>query len=371
MSLDPAKFQVAIVGAGPAGCVAASLLARAGFRVALIEQSRFPREKVCGECLSALGAEVLRRNNLLPQLPSHAVPLTHGRVFAGDELVAEVPLPLPMWGLSRSVLDTMLLDEARESAACVMQPARVEACQLEKCPVLTIRDLNSNQVSSVRANIVLIADGKGSLLHRDVPSTGSLGVKCHLTNVEGAMNCIHLFGVTGHYVGLAPIEGDRWNLAFTVPAQRVTALRGDLTALLASMKNENPALARHLHHAARVGAWHTCPLPRFPVASVWEENVIPLGNASAAIEPIGGEGMGLAIASAELASREIIASVREGRAVDLSSLRAEFRRLWNARQLGCRMAGIAISNRWLAPAAVRFLQDFPDVGSSVISFLGK
>src|SRR5882724_12300454 len=53
--------SVTIIGAGPAGSAAALMLARRGWSVTLIEQHRFPRDKVCGECLSALGIEVATR----------------------------------------------------------------------------------------------------------------------------------------------------------------------------------------------------------------------------------------------------------------------------------------------------------------------
>ena len=46
-------FDVAVIGAGPAGATAARLLAMAGRRVALIEKNQFPRRKVCGEFISA------------------------------------------------------------------------------------------------------------------------------------------------------------------------------------------------------------------------------------------------------------------------------------------------------------------------------
>ncbi|MGB6055826.1 MAG: FAD-dependent monooxygenase, partial [Burkholderiaceae bacterium] len=46
--LDPRLFDAAIVGAGPAGAHLAALLARRGCAVALVDKSRFPRDKVCG-----------------------------------------------------------------------------------------------------------------------------------------------------------------------------------------------------------------------------------------------------------------------------------------------------------------------------------
>ena len=53
------RFDAVIVGAGPAGSTAAILLARAGWSVALVEKQRFPRRKVCGECLAASNLPLL------------------------------------------------------------------------------------------------------------------------------------------------------------------------------------------------------------------------------------------------------------------------------------------------------------------------
>jgi len=54
-----AAFDAVIIGAGPAGCAAAILLARAGWSVALVEKQRFPRRKVCGECIAASNLPLL------------------------------------------------------------------------------------------------------------------------------------------------------------------------------------------------------------------------------------------------------------------------------------------------------------------------
>ena len=58
MILDPASdWDAVVIGAGPAGSVAASLLARTGRRTLLVERATFPRTKVCGGCLAPAGVE--------------------------------------------------------------------------------------------------------------------------------------------------------------------------------------------------------------------------------------------------------------------------------------------------------------------------
>ena len=74
-------WDVLVVGAGPAGAVAAHELARRGARVLLADRVDFPRGKVCGGCLSVRGLGVLNQLGL-GDLPKRlgAVPLTHARL---------------------------------------------------------------------------------------------------------------------------------------------------------------------------------------------------------------------------------------------------------------------------------------------------
>ncbi|MGH9340642.1 MAG: NAD(P)/FAD-dependent oxidoreductase [Acidobacteriota bacterium] len=65
-------FDVAVVGAGIAGCTTAALLGRAGFRVLLLDKAAFPRSKVCGEGLMPAGAAMLARLGLLDRLSGSA-----------------------------------------------------------------------------------------------------------------------------------------------------------------------------------------------------------------------------------------------------------------------------------------------------------
>src|SRR4051794_6861569 len=117
--------DVTIIGAGPAGTTAAFALAKRGWDVTLIEQQRFPRDKVCGESLSALGLEVLTRLGLIDRLQSLAPTLLRSTILhSSDGRHLTCPLPRPMWGLSRLAMDTALLEAARSVGVCVLQPAR-------------------------------------------------------------------------------------------------------------------------------------------------------------------------------------------------------------------------------------------------------
>lgn len=338
------------------------LLARAGVPTILIEQHRLPRDKVCGECLSALGIEVLDRSGareVVAQLKP--VALERALIHAPNGAMVELRLPARMWGISRRALDHTLLDHARASGVRVVQPARCERIERNR---IVVRDLTLNRMEEIETTCVIVADGKGS------PTT-DLGIKAHFTGVHGPRDAIELFGVDGHYGGLAPIEDGNWNASFSVPASRVRQFRGDLDAMFAAIVSENATLRERMDRAHRTSEWIASPLARSPVANAWAENVIPVGNAAASLEPIGGEGMGLAMRSAELAAHEIIAAHREGRAIDAVSLHRTYRDLWRVRSLACRAAAIIVSRPWLANFLAGAIDGREELPRTIMRFIGK
>ena len=364
-----------VIGGGPAGSVVALLLARRGWGVTLVEQHRFPRDKVCGECLSALGADVLRGVGLFDQLLGHhPVRLVRTSLHAPSGASVTTRLPRPMWGISRVVLDGLLLDAARREGVTVLQPARVESVEPGAAPRVRVRDLVTNGVREHACDRVVVADGKSALLG-DIgppPPTADLGVKAHFerVDVDGPADAIELFGLADCYGGLAPIEARRWNAAFSVPAARVRERRGDLDAVFSDLMSENVTLARRLRGATRAGPWLASPLPRFAVRRRWPRNVIPVGNAAAAIEPIGGEGMGLALRSAELTAAALGAASRGGTQEE-TALLAGYSRLWSARGCACRAAARAVSSGRAAERLTPLVRAVPRLLRPVLALMGK
>ena len=355
--------------------MAATLLARGGRPVTLVEASRFPRDKVCGECLSDLAVRTLRRHDLDgPLLALKPTTLTRCVLLGQDGAAVTLALPATMWGVTRGVLDAALLEAARAGGVEVLQPARVERIEPGSPPTVTLRD--GNGVSERRPGLVMLADGK-SAFPADAGGrpevTGDLGIKAHFRGVRGDENAIALFGVRGHYAGLAPVSDGRggrlWNLACNVPAARVKELAGDHDALLSLMCDENPRLAEAFASAERAGPWLACPLPRFAPRRAWPAGVVPLGNAAAALEPVGGEGMGLAIASAARAAECVL----DGRTspADFAALLRDYRRLWRTRRAACRSAAVLLSSARFGPPAVRAVARWPALGGLGLRLVGK
>jgi menaquinone-9 beta-reductase len=358
--------NVIVIGGGPAGSVAALRLARAGWRVTLVEQHRFPRDKVCGECLSALGADVLLRLGQLERLAAcGAVRLDRTLLHAPCGVCAAATLPRPMWGVSRVALDGLLLEAAARDGAFLLQPARCEGVEPGPRPSVRVREVVTNTVRSLEADVVLVADGKSALLNRvSPPPTGDLGIKTHFENVDGPRDAVELFGLDGCYGGLAPIEGGCWNVALSVPAVRVREHHGDLAALFRELLRGNRGLQARLLGAKQVGTWLASPLARFRLRRDWPRNVIPLGNAAAAIEPIGGEGIGLAMRSAEVVAEALVAG-------DVTGVAQRLAPLWRTRPLACRVGAKIASSPTLANVVSPVLRAAPGIMGPALALMGK
>ncbi|HTL28996.1 MAG TPA: NAD(P)/FAD-dependent oxidoreductase [Tepidisphaeraceae bacterium] len=357
--------DVLIIGAGPAGSIAAVLFARAGYHVTLAEQHRFPRDKVCGECLSSTGFDVLMRCGLRESFDRLSpARLNRTILHAPDGESILLSLPKPMWGISRSSFDAWLLTAATRAGATILQPARCESLTPGDPPSARLRLLESNETIDHTPSLILLADGKGAFLPTRPPITPDFGIKAHFNNVNGPRDAIEMFGVGDHYGGLAPIENDRTNAAFSVPAALITEARGNIDALFDRLSRRNSALRHRLAGATRCGPWLAAPLPRFQVSHQWPRGIIPLGNSAAALEPIGGEGIGLAMRSAEIAIEAILRGETE-------QLPAQFKRLWRTRSISCRaIAKLLSSSTWSGPT-MELARTCPFAVPVTMQLLGK
>ncbi|UUZ65235.1 FAD-dependent monooxygenase [Polaromonas sp. P1-6] len=154
--------QVLVIGAGPAGCAAAMTLARAGIDTILVDQSRFPRDKVCGDALIPDALRALDRLGLARELLSAARPLQHMRVFSPNG--SHVELDGQLASLPRLRLDNALRGAAVAAGARFLAPLRL-ARFMESDGTLCgacFKAPGNRAETAIRAELLLLATGAAS-----------------------------------------------------------------------------------------------------------------------------------------------------------------------------------------------------------------
>src|SRR5690606_23460995 len=158
--------DVAVVGGGPAGSAAAIALARAGHDVTLVDRARFPRDKACGDGLTAAALRLLERLGLDPgRVPSWR--WIDGLVVRSPS-GRQVTFPLPAGPgahaavARRADLDAALLDLARAAGAKVLDGHACTGAAEHRDHV----ELLVDGVGEVRAAYVVAADGMWSPVRR-------------------------------------------------------------------------------------------------------------------------------------------------------------------------------------------------------------
>ena len=345
MSIDSEqRFDVAISGAGLAGSALAIGLARAGATVALVDAATFPRDKLCGEFLSPESWDVLDRLGIADAIvtagyqPVRRVRLTTPKGRSVEAEFAPDGRP-PGIGISRSTLDHLLLTKAREAGVIVFEGARVGAILTEDGRVIGFRGRHPELGRvAFRAPVTIAADGRHSRL---VDETGSVrgrslrrprlfGLKKHLDHADAdAAGTVGLHLVAGGYVGTCRVEGGRANLCGLLPEALARRARGDLDRLAKESLSRNPALSVLLD-APRVGSpWKTVARVRVQVATPRLPGILYAGDCQGTVDPLGGQGMTMALLGAELVAPFVQRAITEGTVG--SSLQADYRSAWEAR----------------------------------------
>jgi FADH2-dependent halogenase len=197
VSQTPFDYDVAVVGGGPAGSSAATMLARAGHRVVLFERDRFPRFHI-GESLLACANEAFNALGVADKVRAAGFPEKWGATFGtGDgrfeqyaAFAAPHGIPQPQtYQVERAKFDEILLTHAEENGVEVLEGYRVldTTFDLDGVTVEVNEPLGNRKV--VRVKTIIDASGRWGLLARkfnlrvDEPKLANIGIFSHYTGV--------------------------------------------------------------------------------------------------------------------------------------------------------------------------------------------
>ena len=285
------KFDVAVIGGGPAGSSAAITAARLGFNVLLLEAGSFPRQKVCGEFVSGEALNILA--DLVGEEQFADAPrISRARIFV-EEACATLPVAPPAASISRYNLDAALY-KACALAGCVVRDRTHAQSAAPSQNGFVIR-LESGEIF---ARAVINATGRWSnLAKRRVPANEQfIGLKGHFFEPDCSSSC-DLYFFHGGYCGVQPVGNGLVNAAAMVNP----SVAKNLTSVF--------ALNRDLKERSR--RWKaagdlisTAPLIfRAPMTS--SDGMLLVGDAAAFLDPFAGDGISIALHSGCLAAEAI------------------------------------------------------------------
>ena len=312
-------IDVLIAGCGPAGAVAATILARAGARVMVVDRATFPRPKLCGDTLNPGALAVLKRLGL-GVATGASVLLDGWIVTGGDGVRVEGRYDgVRGRGISRSSFDAALMMAAAGAGARIEEGVLVQGPLVDtssRQPIVTGLTITGRHGKSleVRSRIVIAADGRYSRVARALglsraatwPRRWAIGA--YFEGVSGMTAFGEMHVRSNHYMGIAPLAHELTNACVVTPTPG-----GQLPAdCMTTMLRGDPLLGERFAGARMV----TAPICLGPLAvdarAAGAPGLLLAGDAAGFVDPITGDGLRFALRGAELAAREALRALESG-----------------------------------------------------------
>jgi flavin-dependent dehydrogenase len=318
LSIDLSKADALVIGAGPAGSIAALTLARAGARVRLIDRASFPRDKLCGDTLNPGSLSILDRLGIGDEVRACALPITGMTVTGpGAQVSAEYPDGLRGMSLTRRRLDQVLLDAAVAAGAGVDTGIAVSDPIMDGDRVLGVQLAGGR--GRLRAPVVIAADGRGSRIaarthlsaYARAPRRWAFGAYfSHVTRMtqRGEMHIRR-----GGYIGVAPLPGGLTNVSVVTDGHgSVPTPRAEQQAIVRRALEADAVLRDRFSGATQVSPVTVMGPLAVNARAAGCPGLLLAGDAAGFVDPMTGDGLRFALRGGELAAQAALEELQSG-----------------------------------------------------------
>jgi flavin-dependent dehydrogenase len=383
--------DVAIAGAGPAGALAAAILARAGLRVSVFDRARFPRHKLCGDTLNPGALDVIRRHADVTSLMA-ASDAIDGMLLTGPGGVrvrGTYGNGVTGRSITRRVLDQWLIERAAAAGATLHEASAIRD--------VTIADGRVGGVTATGrtgralhhpARMVIAADGRRSAiaigrgLSRQPPRPRRWAVGAYFRGVAGVTTLGEMHVRRGHYIGVAPVPGGLTNACLVMPhpPSRIRFGASDLgdfpladpAGVLDRVLKSDAELSARFASARAVAPPAVLGPMAVDTTAVGEPGLLLAGDAAGFIDPMTGDGLRFALLGAEMAAG-VVKEVFDG-TLPLERAHLELalrrRRAFQSKWRFNRALRALVSSPSSVTAAAATAKVWPSLFSRMIRFAG-
>jgi len=333
-------YDVIVIGGGPAGSTTATLLARKGFDVLLLERERFPRFQI-GESLLPFNNDIFQRLGILEKLqqgdfvPKYGAEFVTGDGSLGYTFRFDQNLPAPhdrAFQVTRAKFDELLMKTANEAGVAVRQETNVVNVDLngERATVTTASG------ETLEARFVVDASGHAALLgsrtirRKQIEQLKSVATFAHYRNVprppgrEGGNIVVAV--LRDAWFWMIPITPEIMSVGLVATSEHVKSCGLRPEELLERTIAQTPYVAKRMKDAERVSEVRTRKDFSYEMERIVGENFACVGDAAGFLDPIFSTGVYMAMKSAGIVADGIEARLRRGDMRPLLAYQRSFRK---------------------------------------------
>jgi flavin-dependent dehydrogenase len=328
------RYQVAVIGAGPAGTTCATLLAKQGHQVILFEKEQFPRHHV-GESLMTETYGTFERLGMLDFLRSSNYVRKQSVQFFSQSGRPSAPFyfeetnpheSATTWQLPRPEFDQLMMQNAARNGVEVCPGTKVDDVLIEADQVIGVEITGPAGTRQIKADVVVDASGLSALIGR------KLKLLQYDSNLKKASIYGHFQGAARDsgrdqgatlIINMADDQGWFWYIPLANDIVSVGAV-GDKNLLLAKgstrdlhesfmeLVRDCQPVRERLQSATLAGEMHACSDFSYASRRIAGNGYVLIGDAFGFLDPVYSSGLFLALKSGEMAAETIAEAIAKG-----------------------------------------------------------
>lgn len=312
-------YDVLIIGGGPAGSTAATLLAKAGRQVVVLEREQFPRFHI-GESLLPFSTRTFDRLGVREKLDRTFLPKFGGEIVAacgtkGVKFYFKDGFRATRdraYQVTRSEFDKLLLDHSRENGAEVREQTAVTKVEFDRDRARLEIETSTGERSTIEGRYLLDCSGRQSLLgssfklKKMYDHLQKFSVFAHYENVDRAEGIdgtlIRMVRGLDRWFWMIPLTQTRTSVGVVMDTSTYRAMKLPAEAALEKCLSEQPKVLEKMTQAERVSPVYSAGDYSYRNEKLFGDRWLVAGDAAGFIDPVFSSGVFLAIMSAEIAA---------------------------------------------------------------------